>query len=180
MACWELGIQLKRDWLPELEKAGAKLIVVGIGSAESAKTFAEQVQLPTEVLYGDDEAALYKAIGMVNSDFDEPGGERGRRMLTDATVEAIKKRNGRPVKLFGLIDLPFLYTNDDLEAATKIYKPLMPQGEQVMDKTLVQGGVVVFQGNQQVFMHKDISVGVHAELSDVLEAVNKFVFPKFW
>lgn len=179
MACWELGIQLKRDWLPELEKAGAKLIVVGIGSAESAKTFAEQVQLPTEILFGDDEASLYKALGMVNSDFSEPGGERGRRMLTDETIEAIKKRNGRPLTFFGLFDLP-LYTNDDLEAAKDIYKPLMPQGDQVMDKTLVQGGVVVFQGNQEVFMHKDSSVGVHAELSDVLEAVNKWVFPKLW
>ena len=27
MACWELGIQLKRDWLPEAEKAKIKLLV---------------------------------------------------------------------------------------------------------------------------------------------------------
>lgn len=171
MACWELGIQLKRDWLPELEKINAKLLVVGIGSSESAKTFAHQVGLPTEILFGDDDANAYKAIKMVNSNFQEPGGERGRRMLSDKTVEAIKKRDGRPVKLFGLFDLPFLYTNDDLEAATKIYKPLMPTGDMVMDKTLVQGGMLAFSGMEQRFMHKDSAVGVHAELSPVLEAL---------
>lgn len=172
MACWELGIQLRRDWLPALERANAKLIVVGIGSSESAKAFADQVGLPAEILFGDDDALLYQAIGMVNSNFDEPGGERGRRMLSDKTVEAIKKRGGRPVKLFGLFDLPFLYTNDDLEAAKEIYKPLLPQGENVMDKTLVQGGMVAFRGKEEVFMHKDSAVGVHAELPQVLEAIS--------
>lgn len=171
MACWEFGIQLKRDWMPALEAVGAKLLVVGIGSAASAKTFAEQVGLPADIVFGDEEADAYKALKMVNSDFSEDGGERGRRMISEATTEAIKSRGGRPIKLFGLFELPFLLTNDDLEAAKDIYKPLMPQGQDVMDKTLVQGGALAFKGTTQVFEHKDCSVGVHAELSQVLAAM---------
>lgn len=161
---------MKRDWIPKLNEVGAKLFVVGIGSAESAKEFANQVGLDPATVFGDNEAAVYQALTMVNSDFSEDGGIRGQRMLTGGTVEAIKKRGGRPVKLFGLIDLP-LYTNDDLEAAKDIYKPLMPQGEKVLDKTLVQGGMFAFKGKQEVFQHKDASVGVHAELADVLAVI---------
>ena len=171
MACWELGIQLKRDWLPEAEKSNIKLFVVGIGTSESAKEFAEQVGLPAEMVFGDDEAATYQAVQFVNSDFSEDGRKRGMRMMTEKTAEAVKGRaNGRPVSFFGLFDVPGLYTNDDLEAAKEIYKPLMPKGDNSLDKTLVQGGVLVFNGKQQVYKHRDTSVAVHADLAKVMAA----------
>mmetsp|Transcript_41309 Transcript_41309/g.76867 ORF Transcript_41309/g.76867 Transcript_41309/m.76867 type:complete len:175 (-) Transcript_41309:123-647(-) len=171
MACWELGIQLKRDWLPEAEKANVKLFVVGIGSGESAKEFAESVGLPADIVFGDEEAASYQAMNFVNSDFTEDGRKRGMRMMTEKTVEAVKSRaNGRPLSFFGLFDIPFLYTNDDLETAKEIYKPLMPKGDNAMDKTLVQGGMLVFNGQQQIYKHRDTSVAVHAELTKVMEA----------
>lgn len=98
MACWELGIQLNRDWLPETEKANVKLFVVGIGSGESAKEFAEQLGLPAEIVFGDEEAESYKNLRFVNSDFSEDGRKRGMRMMTERTAEAVKSRaNGRPV-----------------------------------------------------------------------------------
>mmetsp|Transcript_34704 Transcript_34704/g.63024 ORF Transcript_34704/g.63024 Transcript_34704/m.63024 type:complete len:176 (+) Transcript_34704:380-907(+) len=173
MACWELGLQLKRDWLPAFEKAGVKLLVVGIGSIDSAKTFSEEVGLPSDLTFADEDAASYQAIGLVNSDFQEDGGMRGMRMLTQKTADAVKGRaNGRPVNFFGLFDIPFLFTNDDLETAKEIYKPLMPEGENAMDKTLVQGGVLAFQGDQQIYQHRDTSVAVHAQLDKVLAAVN--------
>mmetsp|Transcript_132759 Transcript_132759/g.297031 ORF Transcript_132759/g.297031 Transcript_132759/m.297031 type:complete len:181 (+) Transcript_132759:293-835(+) len=172
MACWELGLQLKRDWLPELQKVDAKLLVVGIGTAESAHEFAKQVGLPAEDLFADEEAMAYKAVRMVNSDFEEDGRQRGMRMLTEKTSEAVKGRaNGRPLSFFGLFDIPFLFTNDDLEAAKEIYKPLLPKGDNSLDKTLVQGGVFVFDGDQEVFRHRDTSVAVHADLGRVLQAV---------
>lgn len=174
MACWELGIQLKRDWLPETEKANVKLFVVGIGSGESAKEFAEQLGLPAEIVFGDEEAESYKNLRFVNSGFseDQDGRKRGMRMMTERTAEAVKSRaNGRPVSFFGLFDLPFLFTNDDLETAKEIYKPLMPQGDNALDKTLVQGGVLVFKGQQQVYKHRDTSVAVHAELPKVMAAL---------
>lgn len=172
MVCWEFGLQLKRDWLPELEKAGTKLFVVGIGSGESAKEFAQQVELPSDIVFGDLDAGLYKALSCVNSDYSEEGGERGKRMLSGATFEAILKRgNGRPWSFFGLFDIPFSATNDDLEKAKDIYKPLMPTGDDAMDKTLVQGGAFAFRGGEELFGHRDSNVGVHAELAPVLAAL---------
>lgn len=172
MACWELGLQLKRDWQPVLEKAGVKLFVVGVGSGNSAKEFAEQVGLPPEIVFGDDDASAYQALNFVNSNFEEDGRQRGMRMMTDKTTQAIKSRkNGRNVKLFGLLEIPFLATNDDLEQAVKIYKPLMPEGDDTFDKTLVQGGVYAFEGEKQIFKHRDTSVGVHADPQKVFAAV---------
>lgn len=173
MACWELGLQLKRDWQPKLENAGVKLFVVGVGSSNSAKQFAEQVGLPPDIVFGDEEALAYQALNFVNSNFDEDGRQRGMRMLTDKSTKAIKSRkNGRNVKLFGLLEIPFLATNDDLEEATTIYKPLMPEGDNSFDKTLVQGGVYAFQGGEQIFKHRDTSVGVHADPQKVFAAVS--------
>ncbi|CAJ1330953.1 unnamed protein product [Effrenium voratum] len=109
MACWELGIQLKRDWLPKAEKEKVKLLVVGIGTAESAKEFAQQVGLAPEMVFGDEEAAAYQSIRFVNSDFEEDGRQRGMRMMTQKTADAVRSRaNGRPVSFFGLFDVPFL------------------------------------------------------------------------
>jgi len=172
MACWEFGLQLKRDWIPALDNAGVKLLVVGIGSQDSAKTFSEEIGLPSDSIFADEDAAAYQAVAMVNSDFQEDGRQRGMRMITQKTADAVQGRaNGRPLSFFGLFDIPFLFTNDDLEAAKLIYKPLMPGGENSVDKTLVQGGVLVFHGEQQKFRHRDSSVAVHAELKKVLAAV---------
>mmetsp|Transcript_31567 Transcript_31567/g.87026 ORF Transcript_31567/g.87026 Transcript_31567/m.87026 type:complete len:175 (+) Transcript_31567:428-952(+) len=172
MVCWELGLQLKRDWLPELEKVGVKLVAVGIGTAESAREFAAQVGLPVELVFADEEATAYRAVKMVNTNFEEDGRKRGMRMLSGKTFESIQKRaNGRPWSFFGLFDIPWTATNDDLERAKEIYKPLMPPGEDAMDKSMVQGGVLAFDGRQQLFTHRDTSVGVHAELEQVLDAV---------
>lgn len=158
--------------MPELEKAGAKLLLVGIGSSESAREFAEQVGLPTDSVFGDDSAAAYQALRFVNSDFDEDGRKRGMRMLTERTTDAIKGRsNGRPLSFFGLFDIPLFYTNDDLEAAKGIYKPLMPQGENSMDLSMVQGGALVFKGEEQLYRHRDPSVAVHASLEKILGAL---------
>lgn len=176
MACWELGIQLKRDWMPALEAVGVKLLIVGVGSADSAKTFAEKIGLPTEVVFGDEKARAYQGLNLVNTDFEEDGRQRGMRMLTERTIKAVKGRaNGRPLSFFGLFDIPFLYTNDDLETAKEMYKPLLPQGDNQMDLSLVLGGAVVFRGDQQLFKHRDSSVGVHPELERVLLALDTTV-----
>jgi len=148
------------------------LLLVGIGSGESAREFAEQVGLPSDSVFGDDSASSYQALRFVNSDFSEDGRQRGMRMITGKTTEAIKARsNGRPVSFFGLFDIPFLWTNDDLEAAKEIYKPLMPKGEDSMDLSMVQGGALVFSGEEQLYRHRDTSVAVHATLEKVLAAL---------
>lgn len=165
-------MQLKRDWQPELEKAGVKLFVIGVGTAKSAKEFAEQVGLSPEIVFGDRDAAAYQSVKFVNTNFEEDGRKRGMRMMSDKGTAAIKSRaNGRNLSFFGLFDIPFLATNDDLEQALKIYKPLMPDGEKSFDLSLVQGGAFAFRGEQELFRHRDTSVGVTADLSRVMAAI---------
>ena len=50
----------------------------GIGSGESAKEFAEQLGLPAEIVFGDEEAESYKNLRFVNSDFSEEPATAGK------------------------------------------------------------------------------------------------------
>lgn len=161
--------------MPTLKNTGVKLFVVGIGTLDSAREFAKQLDLPAEIMFADEGALSYQAVKMVNSDFDEDGQRKGMRMLTGSTWESVKKRKGgRPVSFFGLFDLPMLATNDDLEAVKPgggIYKPLMITGEKATEKSFVLGGILGFDGDGVIFKHKDKNVGTHANLQDLLDAV---------
>ena len=53
------------------------------------------------------------------------------------------------------------------------YKPLMPKGKglfdpKVLERTMVQGGAFVFDGEQEVFAHLDFSSGDHADLGELV------------
>jgi len=157
--CWELATQLKRDVLPNLE--GAKLFAVGIGSAESAATFAERTGFPSEMLFADNsaESSAYAAIGTRNTGRDDNGKqifEGIQSMWSVRTNEAIKAR-GR----------------EDLNGILKLYKPLMPKGPQAMEQTFVQGGTFVFDGTIELFAHYDFSSGDHADLEQVIAAATR-------
>ena len=67
----------------------------------------------------------------------------------------------------------------DLDAITGslfkpgIYTPLMPKGSTMtrsMEKTMVQGGSFVFEGDACLFEHYDESSGAHAGIDDILQA----------
>jgi hypothetical protein len=67
----------------------------------------------------------------------------------------------------------------DLDAITGslfkpgIYTPLMPKGSTMtrsMEKTMVQGGSFVFEGDDVLFEHYDESSGAHAGIADILKA----------
>ena len=67
----------------------------------------------------------------------------------------------------------------DLDAITGslfkpgIYTPLMPKGSTMtrsMEKTMVQGGSFVFEGDDVLFEHYDESSGAHAGIDDILKA----------
>jgi len=149
--------------LPPLEDAGVKLFAVGIGSLESARTFAERVEFPAELLLADesDDAGAYASAGTRNSRRDESGKqifEGVESMWSDRTNTALKAR-GR----------------DDLNSVVGsllnpgIYTPLMPSGPKAMERTFVQGGTFVFDGSAELFTHFDFSSGDHADLEEVVK-----------
>ena len=59
MFCREQVVQL-RDWVPKLTEQGAKLVVIGNGSVEQARSFDEEYQPGFEVLT-DPKLAAYRA-----------------------------------------------------------------------------------------------------------------------
>ena len=147
-------MQLKRDVLPALQKRNAKLLIVGIGSFDSAQTFAERTGFPAELMLVDssEESEAYGAVGTRNSQFVD-GKQKFEgigSMWSKATNAAIDKRG-----------------KDDLNAILKLYKPLQPKK---IEQTLVQGGSFVFDGTRTLLEHYDESSGAHIELETILAA----------
>ena len=119
------------------------------------------------MLYVDDsdESETYRAAGTRNTkrkpdgkaDFEGIGS-----MWSSATNDALKERG-----------------KADLDAITGslfkpgIYTPLMPKGSTMtrsMEKTMVQGGSFVFEGDATLFEHYDESSGAHAGIDEILKA----------
>mmetsp|Transcript_99985 Transcript_99985/g.173478 ORF Transcript_99985/g.173478 Transcript_99985/m.173478 type:complete len:166 (-) Transcript_99985:67-564(-) len=158
-----MAVQLVRDVLPKLNKAGVKLFAVGIGSAESALTFAERTGFPASQLLTDEseETDAYVALGTRNTQRDEKGKmvfEGVGSMWSERTNDAIKTR-GRD-DLNGVVGSLF---------KPGIYTPLMPKGPKAMDRTFVQGGTFIFDGSKSLFEHYDFSSGDHADLEEVVQ-----------
>lgn len=156
MFCWELATQLERDVLPATRAAGIKTFAIGIGSADSAKTFSERTGFPAECLFADasDESDAYAAVGTRNTQRDTKGKqifEGVASMWSERTNDAIKRR-GR----------------DDLNGILKLYKPLMPRGPKAMEQSFVQGATLIFDGSTELFSHYDYSSGDHADLNEVV------------
>mgnify|MGYP001355122605 FL=1 len=160
-------MQLRRDALPALEAANVGLAVVGIGSLDAGETFATRTEFPKSMLYVDDsdESETYRAAGTRNTkrkpdgkaDFEGIGS-----MWSQSTNDALKAR--------GKADLAAI-TGSLFNPG--IYKPLMPKGSTMtrsMEKTMVQGGSFVFEGDAVLFEHYDESSGAHAGIDDILKA----------
>lgn len=169
---------MQRELLPAVgpldADGSAKLMVVGIGSVEAAREFADALELPREVVYADEGAVTHRAVGTVNSDFEESALTRGRRMVSMDTWRAVaSRRGGRRVSAFGLFDVPALATNNDLEAVKPgagIYKEFSLEGDQAADRSLVLGGAIVFSGAKLVMAHYDSVLGAHADMEWVAGA----------
>lgn len=162
---------MRRDVLPALDEVGVKLFVVGIGSVESARTFAESVELPADLLLADESAKTdaYAAIGSRNTRRDEKGNqifEGIESMWSKNTNDAIKKR--------GRDDLNAVVGSlDGFSFKPGIYKPLMPKGDRAMERTFIQGATFVFDGSDVLLAHYDYSSGDHADLEEVVRVATR-------
>jgi len=157
--------------LPKLTKAGVKLFLVGIGSVESARTFAERVELPSNMLLADEseETDVYAAIGARNTQRDEKG-----KMVFEGIESMWSEKTNDGLKARGRDDL-----NSVVGSLFKpgIYTPLMPKGPKAMDRTFVQGGTFVFDGSKPLFEHFDFSSGDHADLDEVVRVATGSLTP---
>lgn len=136
--------------------------MVGIGTVESGRTFAQQLGFPVDKLLVDDseETEVYRGVGTRNSQRDDETGkqlfEGVGSMWSQATNDGIEER-GR----------------DDLNTVVGglfkpgPYKPLMPTN---MEATFVQGASFVFDGKRAILEHYDDSSGAHSSIDDLLAA----------
>lgn len=154
---------MKRDVLPALEGQDIPLLVVGIGSVESGRSFAAQLDFPLHNLLVDtsEETEAFRSIGTRNSQRDADTGkqmfEGVESMWSQATTDGIEDRG-----------------KDDLKAITGNifnpgpYKPLMPTN---MEASFVQGASFVFEGKDSLLEHYDESSGAHVSIEELLDVV---------
>jgi len=156
---------LRRDVLPVLEQQGVRLFAIGIGSAESAASFADKLDFPADMLLADEseENDAYAAVGTRNSGRDDTGKaifEGIETMWSKRTMDGLKVR-GR----------------DDLNSIVGslfrpgIFVPLMPKAstqQKTIEKTMVQGGTFVFDGTKEIFSHYDFSNGDQPDYDEVV------------
>lgn len=148
--------------LPALNEADVKLFAVGIGSAESALEFAEQLDFPPALLLADEseQADAYAAVGSRNTQRDERG-----KQIFEGIESMWSKQTNDALSARGKADLDGVVGNLFQPGP---YKPLMPTGPKAMERTFVQGGTFVFDGSTELFSHLDFSSGAHADLSEVV------------
>lgn len=159
MFCWEHAAELAKMKNSLLDPNGVLLVVVGVGTPESGKTFCESLPFPEENLFVDPSRSAYKALEM-HGDLDGTEGwffdkkvvEGVRRLFfTKVTGERIKERGTEGIK-----------------SAMKGYQPLMPKN--AID-SVQQGGTVVFKGHEIVYLRKDEATADHAPLEEVMRAI---------
>jgi len=146
-----------------------KLFVVGIGSVESGREFAQALDFPSLNLLVDesDETEAYRLAGTRNSQRTSDNKqifEGIESMWSDKTNDSLNER--RKEDLNKIVGKPF---------SPGIYKPLMPKGKsffdtRVIEKTLVQGGSFVFQGDNCLVEHMDPASGAHLPLTDLMKS----------
>lgn len=157
-------MQLQRDVLPALNRNKIGLVLVGIGSVESGRTFCEQTGFDVDKLFVDDsvDTKAYQYVGTRNSQRDTSSKKNKQMfegvgsMWSQATNDAIKDR--------GREDLNYVTGNLFNPGP---YKPMMPSS---MEATFVQGASFVFDGRTTVLEHYDESSGAHLSIEDLLDA----------
>ena len=140
-------MELRRDVKPQLDANDIKLLMVGIGNPKTGEEFAKGTDFPVENLYTDDDNGCYDALnfysGLMRTFFDK------------STAFSMQKRFSKDGA-------------DDLKNVMKSYKPLMNLKDN--KQSLIQGGVVCFDGTKDVFFHKDEGTGAHADFEKAIKS----------
>jgi len=133
---------------PQLDAANIKLLLVSIGKPSTGKEFAQGTSFPEENLYADSDNVCYDALNFYSGFM--------RTFFDKSTARSMQDRWSRDGA-------------DDLRSVMKSYKPLMNLKEN--SQSLIQGGLVCFDGTQSVFFHKDEGTGAHADFDKALQSL---------
>ena len=157
--CQEYAGVLQSTWKPRLDAAGVPLIAIGIGKPETAAEFSAHTSLAPDVLFADPTNAVGTALNFPK------GVPRTFGFTKDLdSYVAVWKR----LKADGAQDLVRALLR------WKVWLPPPPPEESGLgrfDYGMQQGGVLVFQGANLLYEHRDPSTAAHADLDEVLAAL---------
>lgn len=124
-----------------------KLFLVGIGTVERSRDFADVTGFPKELLMADPDNVLYSALRLKKGVL--------ATFFSQATAFSFLKRIRRG-------------SLGDLGTVLKTWVPWNPPK---LDQALQQGGMFVFDGEECIFTHYDRATGDHADYDEVLRIV---------
>lgn len=131
-----------------------KLFFVGVGTAQAAAEFAEQLGVDASLVYGDENGVVGDALGL----------EKGiGTMWNPPAVDAMMGRNDQ----------------ESLKALGEAYKAaadnigIQNLAPKKIQDTLRQGGTFVFRGADLRLEHVDAKVGDNCAMEDILAAIKQ-------
>ena len=135
-----------------MKRSGGKLFFVGVGSAQAAAEFADQLGIDRKLCFGDDNGAAGDAIGL---------GKGVKTMWNPPAVNKMMERNDEEsLKALG----------ESFKGAVDAigFKELAPSN---MADTLRQGGTFVYRGETVLLEHFDAKVGDNCEIDEILSSL---------
>lgn len=121
-----------------------KLLLVSIGVLEKGRAYVDETGFPAEDLYADPENACYDALALYKG--------WGRTFLSPATPFSFLERFQKDGA-------------EDMRALLPGWKPWIPPKA---DQGLQQGGLLVFDGQDALYFHRDEGTGAHADFEKVV------------
>lgn len=133
-------------------QSGAKVFFVGVGSADAAAEFADQLGIDPAMCFGDDGGTAGDAMGL----------DKGfKTMWNPAAVDKMMSRNDEEsLKALG----------ESFKGAVDSIGIRKLAPEKVAD-TLRQGGTFVYRGEEALLEHFDAKVGDNCEIDQILSAL---------
>ncbi|KIZ01932.1 hypothetical protein MNEG_6027 [Monoraphidium neglectum] len=196
LTSWEFAQKLQKKALGPLQEAGVKVISVGLGSPESARTFAAALDYPLEGLYADPTGACCKALGFSPGFADSVEGVDPYLKLlpmlmgigSPGTVQEVLRgyvgdREAPPVfdgtlgRAFDILgkgyqrplELATLRLQNMVGVLSK-WGDLAPSEKRLLTQ---QGGCIVFDGCDVVYRHADPGILKYADVDAVVQAATQ-------
>ena len=194
LTSWEYAQKL-RDNMDVLKESSDGVTVVGLGSPEAGRKFAELLNFPVEDLYADPEGTLYKELGFSQGFLPDTDISPYLKLLpmlagigSPGTIQEVLRgyvgdKDAKPIfdgsTLGSLFDIVGKGYQRPFELATLRLQNMvgiLPNWSELVsndDLITQQGGTMVFEGSELIHMEKDTGILKYASVDKLIEALQK-------
>lgn len=190
LTSWEYAQKLVR-LMPTLENSGVQVVAVGLGSADSAQSFARTLKFPMDKLYADPSGAAYKALGFFpgfGPEMDIPAAAKLSAMLlgigSPGTVQEVARgyvgdqtakqvyESPTPFDVLGTgfqrpMELATLRLFNMIGIIPK-WSELSPADQSLLTQ---QGGTLAFNGNEVIYRTNDSGILKYTDVDEMLRTL---------